>query len=140
MRLGFQVISNVQNVNSYWVPVSYTLYLGNPDTLYFQLVNLDIKDKYGNYQRFQPATDAFITVQFNSIDSNHNLNKIAVQPFPISLSTGCDPSIWDVPILAGDQIAFNSMVVTLVTGGQTYTLLPVNELVSGNTNSNQFFC
>lgn len=137
MRLGFEIISNVQNVNSFEEPISYTLYLGNPDTLYFRLVNLDQKDgNCGTYERWIPGISDTATVQFASIDSNNNLSKVATQPFAAD-----DRSIWSVPILPGDQIAVNSMTVTLLSGGQTYTLLPVTELVSASTsNSGRFFC
>ena len=149
MRLGFRILGNVQNVNSYNIPPSYTLYTGNPDTLYFQLVNLDQPGPQasnfggtssiggGDYLRFMPASDAMVTANFNSIDLNLNLTKIAAQPFAASPA---DPSIWYVPILPSDQIAFNSMTLTLTTGGQSYTLLPLTELVSSGTDSSQFYC
>ena len=136
MRLGFEILSNVQSVNSFEEPISYTLYLGNPDTLYFRLVNLDEKDtNCGTYERWIPGSGDTATVQFNSIDSNKNLSKVATQPFAAD-----DRSIWSVAILPGDAIAFNSMVVTLVSGGQTYTLLPVTELVSAKTDQGRFYC
>lgn len=136
MRLGFEIIANVQNVNSFKMPSSYTLYLGNPDTLYFRLVNLDQKDAYtGRYQRWIPLIADYATVQFASIDSNNNLSKVATQPFAAD-----DRSIWQVPILAGDQIAAGGMTVTLVSNNQTYTLLPVNELVTEQTGDGRFYC
>lgn len=139
MRLGFEIISNVQNVNSFDRPQSYTVALGNPSTLYFRLVNLDQKRPDGGYLRWIPNSADTITVQFASIDSNLNLSKVAVQAFPTD-----DRSIWKVPILAGDQIASNGMTITLISYAfsppQTFTLLPVNMLVVSSTGDGRFYC
>jgi hypothetical protein len=136
MRLGFEILSNVQNVNSFDEPASYTLYLGNPDTLYFRLVNLDEVDTTtGKYLRWVPLVADSITVQFKSIDSNKNLSKVATQPFQAD-----DRSIWSVPILPSDAISAMGMTLTMISGGQTYTLLPVTQLVTDKTNDGRFYC
>jgi len=135
MRLGFQIISNVQNVNSFQTPESYTLYTGNPDTLYIQLVNLDQPNDCGGYMRWIPLIADTLTVQFSSINCNKNLSKTGVQPFAAD-----DRSIWSVPILAGDEISAQGIMVTLVSAGQSYTLLAVNQLVTARTDDGRFYC
>jgi hypothetical protein len=134
MRLGFEILKNVQNVNSFDEPESYTLYTGNPDTLYFRLVNLDQKEEC-KYLRWIPLVGDTASVQFKGINCNDNLSKIAAQPFAVD-----DRSIWMVPILSGDIISAEGMTVTLVSAGQTYTLLPVTQLVTTSTDDGRFYC
>lgn len=118
MRLAFVLLKNVQNSNCFQEVEEYVLQTGNPDTIYFRLINLDQRDPVtGRYLRFIPDTAATGQLTLGSIDQSKVIQRAATTPF-----TADDRSIWQVPILATDFVSANGASFQLNNLGNTYTV------------------
>lgn len=139
MRIAFKILDKVQNVNSFEEVNEIALQSGNPGTLFFRLVNLEesvCPDDGQSYLRYIPATPGTsINVKFDNIDSTKQITRVASQPYPLD-----DRSIWSIPILATDKIAFDSMTVELTIGSDTYTLRSLTTISSQPSDGGRFYC
>jgi hypothetical protein len=112
MRLSAKVIKNYANINSFDYASQWAIRAGEPNTLYFQLVDLDqdsLRYFTGQGGSNQPAS---VAVTFPSIDDDEVLTINA------SLADAADPSIWKV-VLSNTQIPKSGNVVFAVTEGAT---------------------
>ena len=100
MRLSARAIINYNNVNSFDYADQWTIRAGEPNTLYFQIIDLDRMDccsscpsRYilGVGTSNQPYG---VVVTFPSIDNNNLIQATAVQADPN------DASIWAVSVSA----------------------------------------
>lgn len=118
MRLSARVIKNYANINNFDFANQWMIRAGDPNVLYFQLVDLDQSDSKGlNPLRYvagagmlnQPAS---IVVTFPSIDDANELviNAVAVDAL--------DGSLWKVT-LAPDQIPGSGSVQFALTENTT---------------------
>jgi hypothetical protein len=139
MKLAFKILGNVNSVNSFRELTEVKLQSGNPDTLYFRIVDQDqpsfSPDDGSSYLRFVPPTGATATAKFDNIDTNKQISRVASQPYDTD-----DRSVWSVPILVTDHILFNGMTVELTFGGNTYVLRSLTDIASDPAGFNRFFC
>lgn len=130
MRLSAQLIVNYANVNQFGYAEQWIIRAGDPNTLYFQLVDLDQNINNTNGSNRQNSngpssslrymlgcgagnTPDGVQVTFCSIDDSKTLTVQAVQV------DDCDSSIWSVT-LSGTQIV-NSGNVFFTTKEGTVT-------------------
>lgn len=122
MRLSASLITNYCNINMFsFSPINqWAVRAGDPNTLYFQLVDLDqsgIRYFTGIGSSNLPVT---VTVTMPSIDNSKIVQSTA-------LPTG-DPSIWSINI-ASTQIPSSGNVIFMVKeGNSTRTFQIMNAL------------
>jgi hypothetical protein len=110
MRLSAKVVKNYANVNNFDYANQWIIRAGEPNTLYFQLVDLDQDSlRYLTAQGVsnQPAS---VAVTFPSIDDDEVITVTA------SLADPADPSVWKV-VLTALQIPKSGNVLFAVTEG-----------------------
>jgi hypothetical protein len=137
MRLAFEILDDVNNVNSFKEVSEYVMVSGNPDILYVRLINLAQPLDPSNtslYNRYIPGVGATVTANFTSIDDSKSISRAATNPFP------GDTSIFSIPILATDSIMPDSLELTLVDGASTYTLELKGTLSVAPTGTGKYFC
>jgi len=135
MKLAFQLLNNVQNVNSFKEVLSLSLVQGNADKIYFRLVDMDQKTADGEYLRYVPVPGYTVQISFVHIDSNQNISRSAVQPYPSD-----DRSILYVDVLAGESLQPNSMNAVITESGVNKNLIAVSDLKVEPIGKNKFFC
>jgi hypothetical protein len=144
MRLSANLIVNYANVNQFGYALQWKIRFGDPNTLYFQFVDLDqnINNMNGSNGQNQngPTSSlrymagcgvnnpASAQVTFCSIDDSKQLVVQAFQP------DSCDSSVWAVS-LSGTQIVNSGNVIfSLKEGNATRKFVLMNamavELVS----------
>lgn len=137
MKIGFRLLNQVRDVNTFFESNRVELIRGNADTLYFRLEQvLDYceDDDAPTELRYIPAVGATCIVNFQSIDCVQEiLGRVATNPFPT------DTSIWSVPILATDVIQYNSMQITLTEGANVRNFNPLSDLVTEDTDTRRYF-
>lgn len=133
MRLAFKILENVYNANAFEEVREHQIQQGNPDTLYFRIVNQEKDEGYTNALRHLPGVSATVTVKGNHIDTNKSFSRTASQPFAAD-----DRSIWSIPILATDRIQFNGLTAVLVDGANTYTLECLTDIQSPVAGGQKF--
>jgi hypothetical protein len=112
MRLSAKVIKNYANINQFDYANQWTIRAGEPNTLYFQLVDLDqdsLRYFTGQGGSNQPAS---VSVTFPSIDDD------SVITLSASLADAADPSIWKVS-LTSTEIPNSGNVLFAITEGAT---------------------
>lgn len=123
MRLSAVPLINFSSVNGFDTANEWTIRSGEPNTLYFQLVDLD-KDglRYiaGIGSANQPAS---IAVTFPSIDSAKVLNLNA------TVANAADGSIWQVAI-PSNQSPFSGNVWFAITEGTVTRRFNVLNMIS----------
>jgi len=134
MRLGFIFLNNYQNINSFNEVISLEVNNGNPDTIYFRIVNLDSMDANGKYLRYIPAIGSHLSVVFNNIDSNKLAYKI---PSPVGAD---DRSIYMVHVMRTDTLSAQSFEVTLFEGFNIIKLKPASMLVVSEAGNGANYC
>lgn len=136
MKLGYCFLDNVKDVNSYETASELELVRGNAGKLYFQLVdaNAPLSDDCDVYLRYLPDAGATVTAVFDHLADSKKIERTATQPF------ANDPSIWVVDILATDQIALNSLEVTLTEGTTVTKAVRLCELRVRDTGDGQYYC
>jgi hypothetical protein len=134
MRLGFVFVNNYQNVNYFNEVPSIEISNGNPDTIYFRIVNLDTKDSNGKFLRYIPASGSIVSVMFNNIDSTKIANKIA------SMVSVDDRSIYSVAVMPTDILSSQSFEATLTEGSNVIKLKPIGMLVINQAGSGSNYC
>jgi hypothetical protein len=130
----FVLLENVKDVNTFYHVDSYEHVNGNGEDIYFQLVT----DLSGNcpdaaMNRYVPSSAATVVVNFDNLDCNLVISRVAVQPFPLD-----DRSIWKVTVMPTDLLQGN-MTLTLTDGTKVETLLLEGRLVCSTTKNNRFY-
>lgn len=121
MRLSAKTLKNVDNLNSWaysenWV-VRQNGNVGEADTLYFQIVDLD---RAGI--RYIPSNTATMSVFFQSLDDTMDITKTATVAF------SDDRSIWKIILSATDLPNSGNVIFSLTDGGNTYSFNITNGL------------
>lgn len=129
MTLSSKILKNVDSLNAWQTSENWSLGrdgdLGEPATLYFQIVDLD-----RNGIRHIPSNAATMQVTFPSLNDDLTLTKTAEIAFVD------DRSIWKVDILATDLPSGGVVRFALTDGGVTRRwsvtgALKVNKVNSG---------
>lgn len=122
MRLSARPLKNVHSLNSFSYAnqlfVSAEAGEAEATDLFVQIVDLDQEGI-----RYMPSSGAVLTAIFPALDDEDNVSRIAVQPFPQ------DPSIWRIPMLAGDMVSGGNMIFAITEGGVTKKFVVQNALV-----------
>lgn len=112
MRLYAKIIQNFCDINMFGYANGWIVRAGDPNTLYFQLVDLDqggLRHLAGIGGSNQPYS---VTVTFPSIDDSQVINAIAVQ------ADANDSSIWKVS-LASNQTPNSGNIQFAVAEGSS---------------------
>ena len=100
MRLSCKIVKNYINNNSFDYANEWIIRAGEPNTLYFQLVDLD-----QNNLRYMPTNAPIaVSVIFSSIDDADKITAIA------ALADNADGSIWKI-VLSASQTPKSGNVV-----------------------------
>lgn len=133
---GFILLDRVLDVNNFQPVNELHLIRGNQSTLYFQIVDWQsFKDCIESYKRVMPqGANIEVKVTFLDIDEAFTVERMASQPFPD------DRSIWSVEVLSTDQLAPNSMMVSLLVDGDEELLMGLGDLRFSDTGKRNQFC
>lgn len=129
MLLGAIMLKSVQNVNSFQRNTQTIVRQGSPTTIYFQLVDLEQTDSFGQPLRYVPAAGASMTATINSINSANVVSRVASQPF-----SSDDRSIWSINLLAIDHPASGNFDIELSQSGVITTTSIANGIIVWSTN------
>ncbi len=129
MLLGAIMLKSVQNVNSFQRNTQTIVRQGSPTTIYFQLVDLEQTDTFGQPLRYVPAAGASMTATINSINSANVVSRVASQPF-----SSDDRSIWSINLLATDHPASGNLDIELSQSGVITTTSIANGIIIWSTN------
>ena len=139
MRLSVNLIVNYANTNQFGYAEQWIVRSGDPNTLYFQLVDLDqnINNMNGsNGQNFNGPTSSLrymagcgvgttpygVQVTFCSIDDSKTLTVQAVQ------ADDCDSSIWSVTLSGTQAVNSGNVFFSLKEGNSTRKFMLTNAL------------
>jgi len=120
MRLSANLIVNYSNPNMFGTTNQWQIRAGDPNTLYFQLVDLD-QNKL-RYLTGLAGTPVGITVTFPSIDDTKKIVATAVQ------ANAADGSIWQVNLLSTMVPASGNVIFNLSEGTVMRTFKLMNAL------------
>lgn len=137
MRLSAKPIVDYTNINNFDFGNQWTIRAGDPNTLYFQLVDLDKVDNTPckaplRYMPQPVAPPAVVTVTFPSIDDATQITATATQ-------VSGDPSIWSVT-LAPNQIPGSGNVQFALTVDGTIRRFGVQGMISVEYPDNDGSC
>lgn len=139
MRLSAQLIVNYANVNQFSYDEQWIVRSGDPNTLYFQIVDLDQNINNANGSNRQnsngPSSSlrymvgcgsanmpASVQVTFCSIDDSKTLTVVATQP------DDCDGSIWAVTLSGTQAVNSGNVFFTVKEGNVTRSFKLTNAL------------
>ncbi len=122
MRLSARPITTYNTVNSYSFGNQWQIRSGEPNTLYFQLVDLDQLDGKTPLRRI-PAVGATMQIKFPSIDDDQTILVTAAQ---VSAS---DTSLWSIPLTAVQTPASGNVIFYLTESAVIRSFSVVNMLV-----------
>lgn len=97
MLLTGRMLNNVSNVNSFCYVMEAAFTEGDPQDVYFQLLDGSKGEAPG--MRYMPPATTTLSVSINHIDSAKAITRSATQPYPTS-----DPSIWKITFLSTDTL------------------------------------
>lgn len=121
MRLSSKAILNFANINNFDFGNQWAVRAGDPNTLYFQLVDLDQMDPpTKSALRYIPASGAIVTVTFPSIDS------AAVVTVTAALANAADGSLWSVALTSTQIPATGNVLMSVNEGGAVRTFSVIN--------------
>lgn len=109
MRLSAKIIQDFASINGFTFGDEWQIRAGEPNTLYFQVVDLD-KDSLRYLTGLNGNTPVAINVTFPSIDDSAVITVAAVQV------DSADSSVWKVSLTSA-QTPFSGNVVFSVTEG-----------------------
>lgn len=135
MRHIVKILDNVCGVNSFDVVEEITLTRGNQYELYFQLAT-EKSDAQGEttLTRYIPqGVNIAVEVYFDNLDLTYNIKRVATPAF-----TG-DSSIYKVPVLAQDQLMFNSMNVVVIEDGKVLNFIVETDIATIETGDRRKF-
>lgn len=134
MRYIVKLLDNVSNINSFDSVTEILLTRGNQFDMYFQLMVERSSDSSGSVQRYIPqGTSVRVEVQFDNLDQEYHIRRTASKAF------SGDDSIWKVPILAQDQLMFNSMRVTLTEDGKVTNFIVETDIATQDVGDRRRF-
>jgi hypothetical protein len=139
MRLSANLIVNYANTNQFGYANQWIIRAGDPNTLYFQVVDLDqnINNTNGsNGQNSNGPTSSLrymvgcgagdtpysIQVKFCSIDDSKTLVVQAAQ------ADDCDSSVWSVSLSGTQIVAAGNIYIAVTEGNSTRTFKLMNAL------------
>lgn len=120
MRLSANLIKNFANPNMFDTGNQWHVRAGDPNTLYFQLVDLD-QDRL-RYLTGLAATPVSVQVTFPSIDDSKTIQAIATQV------SAADGSLWQVNILSTMIPSTGNVIFAVTEGTATRTFRVMNAL------------
>lgn len=123
MLLGAVMLKNVQGVNSFQRTQQLTIRQGSPSTVYFQLVDLEQVDSYGQPLRYVPASGSSVTATIGSISAANVIQRVASNPF------SDDKSIWSMNLLSTDNPTSGNFAISLSQSGIITTTSVQNGVV-----------
>lgn len=122
MRLSAKAITNFANINQLDFGNQWTVRAGDPNTLYFQIVDLDqagLRYMVGSGVSNQPAG---VTVTFGSVDDTQVINATAIQETD-------DKSIWKI-VLGPNQTPGSGNVRFAIQEGSVIRRFSVLSLIA----------
>lgn len=144
MRLSANLIVNYANVNQFSYEQQWIIRAGDPNTLYFQIIDLDQNPFVGNSIAGSPYGGTYasgttaglrymvgcgpgkqpysVQVKFCSIDDTKTLVVQAVQ------ADDCDSSIWSVTLSGTQVVAAGNIYIAVTEGMVTRTFKLINAL------------
>lgn len=130
MRLSAKAIVSFQGINSFTYGNQWTIRAGEPNSLYFQIVDLDQNGL--RYMAGANSTPVSVSVKFPSIDDAQVVNAAAVQETD-------DKSIWRVD-LTDDEVPHSGNVVFSITENGVTRSFSVLNLMSVEYPGNDGSC
>jgi hypothetical protein len=124
MRIYIRPLKNVDNVNAFAYSSEFSVYDGQPNDLYFQIVDLDRGENF----RYMPVAGSSASLSFLNIDSSKQFERSGSQPFPL------DPSIWKVSTSASELMTSGNVVLNLTENGITRKYLVQSVIYTNSTN------
>lgn len=98
--LSARILTDVANVNNFRYANQARFTAGDPQTIYFQLLDAtQDSDRNPPGRRYVPLAGALVQVTIGLIDQTKQIIRAASQAFPTS-----DPSIWALTIFSTDQL------------------------------------
>jgi hypothetical protein len=125
MRLSATLLNNYNNINSFDTTLQWKVRNGEPNTLYFQLEDLDqncgqgLRYLAGIGSQNQPYA---VFVKFLSIDNTQVLNIQAIQ------ADVNDSSVWSVTISQVQTPCSGNVLFTVIQGNVTRTFNVMNAI------------
>lgn len=107
MHLSAHILENVANVNNYDVVNQATLFEGQANSLYFQIVNKS-KDEI---RYLSQTTSLAVSLVFPSIDDAEEFEVAAAMPF------SDDKSIWKVDLSSSQLPASGAFFLKIIENG-----------------------
>ena len=137
MKLAFDLLDDVQSVNSFRHVTEFAAVEGQTDKLYMRLVQ--IKDggleETDSKLRYIPIVGATFKITFEHIDDARVTSRMATMLYPDD-----DRSIFVVTILPGEKLANNSLKGTLTEGSSVKTLLCDTQFTTQLSDNNRYYC
>lgn len=123
MRLSALPITSFNGINSFCTGNQWTIRGGDPNTLYFQLIDLDVNcaGSCGCPQRYIPAAGSTVIATFPSIDCNNTIRITATQ-------NAQDGSIWSIPITSVQRPSGGAVKFSLSSAPNTWNFSVINML------------
>lgn len=118
MRLSAKIIKNFANVNQFSYANEWQIRQGEPNTLYFQLVDLD-QDGL-RHMPLDPA--ASVQVIFPSVNTSAVVTKVASQ------ASNLDGSLWQVSLLDSEKVYSGNVQFRLTENGVTRSFYVMDAL------------
>jgi hypothetical protein len=121
MRLSALPIINFNGINSFCTGNQWIIRSGDPNTLYFQLIDLDQNCGCGCPQRYVAAAGSTMIVTFPSIDCSSIIQITATQ-------NAQDGSVWSIPIVPAQRPSGGAVKFSLTSGSDTWNFSVINML------------
>lgn len=119
MRLSIKPIKNFSNINNFSYQTEWIVRSGEPNRLYFQLVDLD-QDSL----RHMPTDSIYsVTVTFPAVNPANIVTRSATQADTL------DRSVWYVDLVSTDTIYTGNVQFSVVEGTTTRTFFFLQGLV-----------
>ena len=118
MRLSAKLIKNFANINQFAYANEWQIRQSEPNTLYFQLVDLD-QDGL-RHMPLDPASS--VQVIFPNTNTSSVLTKVASQP------SALDGSIWQVSLLDSEKVFSGNVQFKLTENGVTRSFYVMDAL------------
>lgn len=116
MLLGARLLNDVQNVNSYDAADVVEFTVGDPITVYLQLMDMSVDKASERFnppgRRYVPASGATLQCVVEAMDANKAITRYALMSFPAD-----DRSIWGLQFLGTDKIQGTANIRFTLTEG-----------------------
>lgn len=119
MRLSAQTIKNFQGINSFQKSSEWTIRLDEPNTLYFQLVDLD----QDGLRYIPTGSTPSVQVVFPAVNPTNVVTKVATQV------SALDGSLWKVDLLDTESPSSGNVQFVLTEGGVSRRFVVLQGLV-----------